>query len=60
MAQLTLKYLFADGFSAGVNYLFANQSSSGTGTSPTISTAATTGATSYQQNIITFTVKKAF
>jgi hypothetical protein len=60
IAQLTLKYLFADGFSAGVNYLFANQSSSGTGTSNTVSTAATTGATSYQQNIITFTVKKVF
>lgn len=59
IAQLSLKYLFADGFSAGVNYLFANQSSQGT--SPTaVTTPVATGATSYQQNILSFTVKKVF
>jgi hypothetical protein len=58
IAQLTLKYLFADGFSAGVNYLFTNQSTSGAGANT--STTATTGATSFQQNIVTFTVKKVF
>jgi len=60
IAQLTLKYLFADGFSAGVNYLFANQTNQGSGSSATTSTTATTGSTTYQQNIITFTVKKVF
>jgi hypothetical protein len=53
-AQLNLKYLFSDGFSAGVNYIFAHQNSTG------VSTATTTGATSYQQNIVTFTVNKLF
>jgi hypothetical protein len=53
-AQLTLKYLFAEGFSGDVNYLFVRQTSNGT------STSGATGATSFQQNIITFSVKKLF
>lgn len=57
IAQLSLKYLFAEGFSAGVNYLFANQTTQGTSTS---TTTVATGASSYQQNILTFTVKKVF
>jgi hypothetical protein len=52
IAELSLKYLFSDGFSAGVDYMFAHQTSTGT--------TSTTGATSFQQNIVTFTVKKLF
>jgi hypothetical protein len=51
-AELSLQYLFADGFSAGIDYSFAHQTSSGV--------VVTTGATTFQQNIVTFTVKKLF
>jgi len=59
IAQLSLKYLFADGFSAGVSYLFTNQTNSAAGAATT-TTTATSGATSYKQNIVTFSVKKVF
>lgn len=52
IADVTLKYLFADGYSAGLDYMFAHQTST--------STTVATGATSFQQNIVTFTVKKLF
>jgi hypothetical protein len=52
IADLSLKYLFAEGFSAGVDYLFVHQTNTG-GT-------AGTGSTTYEQNVVTFTVKKLF
>jgi hypothetical protein len=52
IADVTLKYLFADGFSAGVDYAFTHQTNTGG--------AAGTGSTTYEQNIVTFTVKKLF
>jgi hypothetical protein len=52
IADVNLKYLFADGFSAGVDYMFTHQKNTG-GT-------AGTGSTTYEQNIVTFTVKKLF
>lgn len=52
IADLSMKYLFAEGFSAGVDYTFTHQTSTGT--------VVTTGATTFQQNIVTFTVKKLF
>ena len=52
IADLSLKYLFAEGFSAGVDYTFSHQTSTGA--------VVTTGATTFQQNIVTFTIKKLF
>lgn len=52
IADLSMQYQFAEGFSAGVDYMFSHQTSTGT--------VVTTGATSFQQNIVTFTVKKLF
>ena len=52
IADVNLKYLFADGFSAGVDYMFTHQRNTGG--------AAGTGSTTYEQNILTFTVKKVF
>lgn len=52
IAGLSFKYLFADGFSAGVDYTFTHQTNSGT--------VVATGATNFQQNIVTFTIKKLF
>ncbi len=51
-AEMLLQYQFADGFSAGVDYHFAHQTSTGA--------AIATGASNFQQNIVTFTVKKLF
>jgi hypothetical protein len=52
IANLAMRYQFADGFSAGVDYILAHQSSTGN--------TASTGSTAYLQNIVTFTVKKLF
>ncbi len=52
IADLSMRYLFAEGFSAGVDYRFAHQTGAGT--------TVTTGATTFHQNIVTFTVKKLF
>ena len=52
IADVNLKYLFADGFSAGVDYMFTHQKNTG-GTGGT-------GSSTYEQNIVTFTVKKLF
>jgi hypothetical protein len=52
IADVNLKYLFADGFSAGVDYMFTHQKNTG-GT-------AGTGSSTYEANIVTFTVKKLF
>jgi hypothetical protein len=52
IAELNLKYLFAEGFSGGVGYMYARQTTTGT--------TAGTGSTTFQRNIVTFTVKKLF
>jgi len=52
VAELNLKYLFAEGFSGGVGYMYARQTTTGT--------TAGTGSTTFQRNIVTFTVKKLF
>ena len=51
-ADLALKYLFADGFSAVIDYTYSHQTSTGA--------VLTTGATNFQQNIVMFTIKKVF
>jgi hypothetical protein len=51
-ADLALKYSFADGFSAVVDYQFAHQTSAGN--------QVGTGATTFQGNLVTFTIKKLF
>jgi hypothetical protein len=54
LATLKLQYLFADGFSAAVDYSFAHQTSAGaTG-------QTTTGATNFDKSVVTFTLKKLF
>ncbi|HWB51560.1 MAG TPA: outer membrane beta-barrel protein [Stellaceae bacterium] len=63
IADLTLKYLFADGFSGGIDYLFVHQTTTGSaaaGGTATGSTAAGTGSSNFQQNIVTFSIKKVF
>ena len=51
-ADLSLRYQFADGVSAGADYIFTRQTSTGT--------TVTTGTSSFQQNIVTFTFRKLF
>jgi hypothetical protein len=61
VADLSLKYLLADGFSAGLEYMYAHQTSTSSATSTsTTSTSTGTGSTTYQRNIITLTLKKLF
>jgi hypothetical protein len=51
--EVRLKYHFADGFAAGVDYTFSRQTGAG-------ATQVATGATNFDKSVMTLTVKKQF